>query len=44
MADSIINNTYGDMEKTGDKAVYLPGVVSRKKQLVPKIIRGIQQL
>lgn len=44
MADSIINNAYGDMEKTGDKAVYLPGVVSRKKQLVPKIIRGIQQL
>ena len=36
--------THSDMEKTGDKAVYLPGVVSRKKQLVPKIIRGIQQL
>ncbi len=46
LAKDIIKNAYGDSQNISDSenSIELNGVVSRKKQLVPKIILGIQQL
>lgn len=46
LAAEIIKKTYGDTQSTDDAdgLITLKGVVSRKKQLVPRLIRGIQQL
>lgn len=46
LAKDIIQNAYGDSQNISDSenSIELNGVVSRKKQLVPKIILGIQQL
>lgn len=46
LAKEIIKNAYGDLQNINDSdnSIELNGVVSRKKQLVPKIILGIQQL
>ena len=40
-AREVISESFdGDM---GDGAIYLPGVVSRKKQMVPQIMAALQQ-
>jgi len=46
LANDIIKNAYGDCHDISDSenSIELNGVVSRKKQLVPKLILGIQQL
>ncbi|MPN09148.1 manganese-dependent inorganic pyrophosphatase [bioreactor metagenome] len=45
-ADEIIKKAYGDTQDINylGSSILLKGVVSRKKQLVPRLIRGIQQL
>ena len=46
LAGEIIKKTYGDVQNIdqSSSSIMLKGVVSRKKQLVPRIMRGIQQL
>ena len=43
-ADTVIANGFGENAVTGAGTATLPGVVSRKKQMVPSLTAGLQQM
>ena len=42
-SDSVVANAFGPETLSGRDTAILPGVVSRKKQLIPPIMEAIQQ-
>lgn len=43
-AETVIANGFGESAMTGDGTAILPGVVSRKKQMVPSLTAGLQMM
>ncbi|MBR1629880.1 MAG: putative manganese-dependent inorganic diphosphatase, partial [Lachnospiraceae bacterium] len=43
-SEAVIANGFGEDALTGERTATLPGVVSRKKQMVPSLTRGLTQL